>query len=381
MKRYALFFLVISLAITLFSGIALAADFTLTPTKLSFANQAVGTPSTSQALSLKNTASGSINFTLSPLTDYSTSSDCSGTVIKGASCTINVSFSPTTTGNRAATLTVSDGVTSIKVALSGTSVLATTISPTTLAFGSVAENSSSPTKTITLTNNQGVALNLISASGPNPDYSVQSPLSGGCNGTLAAHSSCKFNVVFTPQKLAADNETLIITHDAVTSPQAVTITGTGVLAMAVTPTTAAFPTQLLGTTSIAKTLTLLNHQSTPLNSMSLSVLGNSSDFSVSGCTPPIAALGSCKLSITFSPLVSGTLTGTLVISSPDAPGGPLNVPLSGVGEPPITISPASPTVNFAATGVGLQSKSTVITIKNNQKKALTWSASVSPGTT
>ena len=161
MKRYALFFLVISLAITLFSGIALAADFTLTPTKLSFANQAVGTPSTSQALSLKNTASGSINFTLSPLTDYSTSSDCSGTVIKGASCTINVSFSPTTTGNRAATLTVSDGVTSIKVALSGTSVLATTISPTTLAFGSVAENSSSPTKTITLTNNQGVALNLI----------------------------------------------------------------------------------------------------------------------------------------------------------------------------------------------------------------------------
>ena len=181
--------------------------------------------------------------------------------------------------------------------------------------------------------------------------------------------------MFTPQKLAADNETLIITHDAVTSPQAVTITGTGVLAMAVTPTTAAFPTQLLGTTSIAKTLTLLNHQSTPLNSMSLSVLGNSSDFSVSGCTPPIAALGSCKLSITFSPLVSGTLTGTLVISSPDAPGGPLNVPLSGVGEPPITISPASPTVNFAATGVGLQSKSTVITIKNNQKKALTWSAS------
>src|ERR1019366_10536175 len=88
------------------------------------------------------------------LTDYVTSSNCSGTVPKGASCTISVSFSPTVTGSRPATLTVSDSVTSIPVALSGTGVLVTTISPTTLAFGNVAENSSSSTSTITLTNNR-----------------------------------------------------------------------------------------------------------------------------------------------------------------------------------------------------------------------------------
>jgi len=375
MKRHAFLFLIFTLGFAVLTRAAQAADFTVTPRTLAFGNQVVGSASTSLSLALKNTATGPITFTVSPLTDYATSSSCSGTVAKGSSCTISVIFNPTVTGNRAATLAISDGATSVSVALSGTGVLPTTISPTTLAFGNVAENSSSATKTITLTNNQNVALNLIAASSPNPDYAVESPLSGGCNGTLAPKTSCTFNVVFTPQKLASDNETLIITHDAASSPQSVTIAGSGVLALAVTPTTAIFPTQLMGTTSAVKTVTLLNQQSKPLNSLSLSVLGNTSDFSVSGCTPTIAALGSCKLSITFSPLVSGTLTGTLVVSSPDAPGGPIDVPLSGVGEPPVTISPASPTITFAATTVGLQSKSTIITVKNNQKKALTWGAS------
>jgi len=375
MKRYAAISLVLTLGLTVFSGIARAADFTLTPTKVAFGNQVVGTASASQDIVLQNTAKGTISFTLSPLTDYTTSSSCSGTVVKGASCTIYVSFLPTAVGKRAATLKVSDGVTTADVALSGNGVPATTISPTSLAFGDVAQNSSSPTSTITLTNNQDVALNLISANGPNPDYSVLSPASGGCKGTLAPRTSCEFTVVFTPHVLGADNETLIITHDAMTSPQAVAITGTGVLALAVKPASAVFATQLQGTTSAAKTVTLSNNQSQPLNSLSLSVLGNTSDFPVTGCAPPIAALASCKLSITFSPQASGTRTGTLVISSPDAPGGPLDVSLSGVGTPPVTISPASPIIAFANTNVGLQSKPTVITIKNNQKKALTWGTS------
>ena len=375
MKRFAVLFLLLTLGFTVFARTTQAADFTLTPRKLAFGNQVVGSASASQSLALKNTATGSITFTLSSLTDYATSSNCSGGVPKGGSCTISVTFIPTVTGSRPATLTVSDGVTSIPVPLSGTGVLATTVSPTSIAFGNVAENSSSATKTITLTNNQSVALNLISASGPNPDYTVLSPLSGGCNGSLAPYASCKFTVVFTPQRLGTDNDTLVITHDAATSPQAVAITGTGVLALTVSPTSAVFATQIEGTTSAAKTITLSNNQSNPLNSLSLSVLGNTSDFSVRGCAPPIAALGSCKLSITFSPQASGTFTGTLMISSPDAPGGPIQVPLSGVGEPPVTISPASPTVSFAATGVGLQSKTTVIALKNNQKTALTWGAS------
>ena len=379
MKRCALLFLVLTLGLTVVPSIARAADFTLAPTKLSFGSEVVGTASASQDIVLKNTASGTINFTLNSLTDYTTSSSCSGTVAKGASCTLYVSFLPTATGKRSATLQVNDGVTSVNVALSGTGVLATSISPTSVAFGNVAEHSSSPTSTITLTNNQNVALNLISASGPNPDYSVLSPASGGCNGSLAPQASCNFTVVFTPRTLGTDNETLIITDDAVTSPQAVAITGAGVLALAVKPTSVAFATQIRGTTSAAKTITFSNNQSQPVNSLSLSVLGNTSDFSVSGCTPPIAALGSCKLAITFSPQASGTRTGTLVISSPDAPGGPLDVPLSGAGTPPVTISPASPVITFANTNVGLQSKPTVITVKNNQTKALTWGTSTLTG--
>jgi len=138
MKRYAFLILVLTIGLIVFPSIAQAADFTLTPTKLAFGNQVVGTASANQGLNLKNTATGTMSFTLSPLTDYTTSSSCSGTVAKGASCTIYVSFLPTAAGNRAATLKVSDGVTSVNVALTGTGVLATTISPASLAFGNVA---------------------------------------------------------------------------------------------------------------------------------------------------------------------------------------------------------------------------------------------------
>jgi len=45
-------------------------------------------------------------------TDFSESDNCGGNVAPGASCTINVTFSPTATGTRTATLTITDNATS-----------------------------------------------------------------------------------------------------------------------------------------------------------------------------------------------------------------------------------------------------------------------------
>ena len=370
-SRSTSFLSFVFLAMVLFPVISLAADFTVTPTKLTFGNQVVGTTSASQNLTVTNTASGAISVALNSVPNFTTSSNCNS-VAHGGTCTIYVSFSPTATGNLSSTLVISDSVTSVSVPLSGTGVPATTVSPTSLAFGDVGLNGSSATQTITLTNNQGVALNLISASSPNSNYAVLSPITGGCTGTLAPHASCVFSVVFTPTSLGAKNETLVITDDAATSPQSVTITGTGVVPMSVSSSSVTFPTEIQGVTSSATTLTLTNHQSIALSSVSLSVVGNSSDFSASGCTGSVAALGTCKISVTFTPQAAGTRSGTLVISSPEATEGPIGVALSGTGESPVTITPASPTVAFANTGVGLQSKATAITVKNNQKTALTW---------
>lgn len=373
-SRRSVFFLsLVILGLVVLPGISSAADFTVTPTKLTFGDQVVGTTSARQSILLTNTSSGTISVSLGATPNFTTSSNCSN-VAKGGTCTIYVSFSPTTTGKLTSTLVVSDAVTSVSVSLSGTGILATTISPTSLSFGKIGLNSSSTTSTITLTNNQAIQLNLIAASNPNSDYAVLSPAKGGCNGTLAPLASCTFTAVFTPTVLGADNETLIITDDAASSPQSVALTGTGVVPLSVSSSSLTFPTQVQGTTSSAKTVTLTNNQSIVLSSVSLSVAGDTGDFTVSGCTGSVAALGTCKISVTFSPRASGTRSGTFVISSPDAAGGPIGVSLSGTGESPVTITPASPSISVANTDVGLQSKATTITIKNNQKTTLTWGA-------
>jgi hypothetical protein len=86
-----------------------AGSATLSPTSLNFGNQTVGTPSSSQQLTLTNNQSASL--TISGITasgDYAQTNNCGGSVPANGTCTVNVVFTPTTTGTRTGTLTVTD---------------------------------------------------------------------------------------------------------------------------------------------------------------------------------------------------------------------------------------------------------------------------------
>jgi hypothetical protein len=94
----------------------------LTPTSLSFPGQPVGTSSPSESVTLTNT--GAATLVIGSITasgDFSQTNTCGSSVAVNASCTINVVFTPTQTGQLTGTLTITDNALSSpqQVGLSG----------------------------------------------------------------------------------------------------------------------------------------------------------------------------------------------------------------------------------------------------------------------
>src|SRR5271157_3022711 len=82
---------------------------TLTPNSLNFGNQTVGQPSPPQAVTLTNNQSVPLSsIMISTSGDYSQTNNCGMSVPANGSCIINVVFTPTITGTRTGTLTVTD---------------------------------------------------------------------------------------------------------------------------------------------------------------------------------------------------------------------------------------------------------------------------------
>jgi hypothetical protein len=92
---------------------------------LYFYNQIAATASTPQAVTLNNSLSTTLTFTsMSTSADYPFTTNCGGTLAAGASCTVQISFDPTTVGKHLANLTVGYNAAGspLAVALQGTGV-------------------------------------------------------------------------------------------------------------------------------------------------------------------------------------------------------------------------------------------------------------------
>ena len=91
-------------------GLMGATPVFLSPSNLSFSNQYVGTSGLAQTVTLTNTATSTLTITsvtASPA-DFVALSACGSNVAPGASCSIGVSFDPTTSGTRNGVVTVMD---------------------------------------------------------------------------------------------------------------------------------------------------------------------------------------------------------------------------------------------------------------------------------
>jgi hypothetical protein len=305
----------------------------LSPSSLTFGSQPIGSTSPSQPVVLTNTGGSPLNIaivadTYSPA-NYAQTNNCSLSVAPDASCTIDVTFNPMVAGNPGAFLTVYDNAPGSPhgVSLVGSSATATAavLSPNLLSFGDQAVGTQSPVQTVQLTNKGTTTLTISSISATAPFSRTTT-----CGGTLAAKSSCKISVKFSPGSTGAFSGTLSVMDNAAGSLQTVSLFGNGVQGPAVflTPASLIFSPQAPGTTSSAKKVLLYNTGDATLD---LSEILVRDDFAeTTTCGVSLAPGGKCTFSVVYKPRVAGPHSGSMVIAN-NANNQPQVVPLTGLG--------------------------------------------------
>jgi len=289
-------------------------------------------------------SSGTSNITVTPFYGFSGGVTLSASGLPSG-VTAGFSTNPATStstltltaSGTAATGTVAATIQGVSGSLTHTTVLSLTVtnlapavslSPTSLTFAKVLLGATSAGKTVVLSNSGTATLNIsnIVVIGDFAQTTSTSP----CGSTLAAGRNCKIKVTFTPTQVGSRTGTLSIYDDASNSPQTVPLSGTGEAPAALTPASVTYSARTVGTTSTAKTFTLTNHQSVALTGVLISTTG---DFAVSTttCGTSLNALGTCTISVTFTPTQTGTRTGTLQVSD-SASNSPQTSNLTGTGK-------------------------------------------------
>jgi hypothetical protein len=203
-----------------------SASVSFSPTSLSFGNQNLNTTSAAQTVTLTNGGAAALSITsIAVSAQYAQTNTCGTSVAAGANCTISVTFTPTATGSQPGTITVTDNAAGSPqtVNLTGTgSAPIVNLSSTSLHFASRRVGSTSSAQTVTLTNT-GNALLIITGIAVSGDFSETTT----CGSSLAAGSSCKISVKFTPTATGTRTGAVTIDDSAAGSPHIVSLTGTG----------------------------------------------------------------------------------------------------------------------------------------------------------
>jgi len=347
---------------------------TLNPTSLAFGNQNVGTTSPSQSVTLTNT--GSLSFTISAVSitgtnpaDFSQTNNCLVTLAPGSTCTITVTFDPTTSGARSASVSITDNAPGSPqtIALNGTGIAAAvSLSATSLTFAAQLVGTTSSPQVVTLTNtgNGPLTVSSITATGA---FSQ----TNNCTSSIAPGASCSIGIVFSPTTTGSLTGAVSISDNAPGSPQTIALTGTGVApAVRLSTTSLTFATQLVGTSSNPQAVTLTNTGNGPL--IVSSIVSSGAFSQTNNCTPSVAAGGNCTVNAVFSPTAKGTLTGTVSITD-NAPGSPQSISLTGTGT---VVSLSTNKLKFGKETVGKTSAPKTVTLKNTGSTSLTESFTI-----
>jgi subtilase family serine protease len=200
---------------------------------ISFGGQKIYTTSAPQTLTVRNTGQAPLAISVGLIGantgDFSMATTCGNTLAVSANCPVNVTFTPTAVGSRAAAIVVNNNNTndaSPTVALSGMGIAsapAVTLSPPSLTFGPQKVGTTSPPQTITLSNTGNAIMNLASISVGGQDFAE----TNNCASSLAAGASCTITVNFTPKDVGQVSATLYLDDDAGSNTQYAMLNGTG----------------------------------------------------------------------------------------------------------------------------------------------------------
>jgi len=314
-------------------------QLTVSSTSLAFGNVTVNT---AKALSLVLTSTGT-----SPVTVNSAAIAGTGFAIVGGSLpatlspqqsvTLQVQFKPTTAGAATGKVTVSSNSTSgstATIALSGTGAAATnpqlTVSPTSLAFGSVTVNTAKVVSLVlTSTGTSPVTVNSAAIAGTG--FTI---VSQTFPATLNPQQSVTLQVQFKPTATGAASGTITVGSNSTSgSTTAVALSGTGAATdpqLTVSSMSLSFGSIAVNTATTLS-ITLKSTGTTPVTVNSAAITG--AGFSTIGGSFPVTLnpSGTATIQVQFKPTTAGAVTGKLTISSNSGSGSTVAVSLSGTG--------------------------------------------------
>jgi hypothetical protein len=219
-----------------------AQNIYVTPKLLPFPNTTIGTTSTALTVTVNNNQAGTLTISGMQLgAPFAQTNNCGSTMAPNSSCTITVTFSPSTVKYYSSSLTITDsaGNSPQVISLTGNGVKSTvSYSPAQggIYFYNQIVNTPSTSQPVTINNIGSTALTFNSISST-ADY----PYTTNCGGTLAAGASCTVQVKFSPKALGSRPGSLTIANSATSSPIVIPFQGTGIsgtpgASVAVTPT-------------------------------------------------------------------------------------------------------------------------------------------------
>jgi hypothetical protein len=358
----------------------------ITPNAFDFTTVNVGATSAATTFTVKNTggvATAPLAVTLSTSEFVIATNTCGGMALPATTgtCTISVSFKPSSMGQKSALLTVAGGATETTIAtLNGTGVaVGLSISPAMQSFGSLPIMTSSAPITFTVTNTGGNPSGAVTASLIGANNSQWAIMGNTCSGSLAALTgTCTVTLVFTPTTLGDKIAQLSVTSTGGGSGTA-DLSGSGLAMGSLTvtslpaggpvgPTISGATGIVVGTSSQPATITVLN----PAGALATGKLTFSvtnvaaSEYVLSMNTCPEAGLAggnSCTVQVTFTPTATGIRNASLIVTGAASGSGSGAFQFASVGLAPIAIAPVS--LTFPTTSVGVQSadQAFVITVR------------------
>jgi hypothetical protein len=241
---------------------------------------------------------------------------CAVTIAPGNSCSFPLIFNPTVANNSYGTLTFSSNaaVAQTILPITGDAIVSTgpavTLSSQSEDFGSVQIGSTSSQQMLTVMNVGNAPLTVTSVT-----TSGTFAQTNNCNTSVLQNEDCTIVLTFSPTAAGTQTGSLTIASNATGSPQTVSLTGVGVAAFTVVPSSPTLTVSTVGQST--GTPIQLSSQTGFTGTVSLTC---SVQFAGQGSAtdPPTCSLSPTQVQLSGTGTVNSTLTVVTSTSSPAA---------------------------------------------------------------
>jgi trimeric autotransporter adhesin len=319
--------------------------------------------------------------------DYARAGTCAVTtpLAVGATCTVSITFRPSTTGARDAALVLNTNASngSVTVVLSGAGVALpvpqVSLSPTSVDFGSQTVGGVYGARSVRISNSGTANLTVTSISVTGSEFAAQP---SGCDAPLPPGGSCEVMVRFNASAADLDfAQSLRVESSAGGSPHTVALRGRGVaaavasLAWSAATQPVPYGEVSVGSLSIAQTFTLTNQGPGGATVSLINTTGaDANQFTIAGGTcragGTILQGESCTLEVRFAPALAGNRSAALQVVSNGAGVAPLMLQGTGLGGPAASLALSRDTVAFDTVRVGARSLPQEIVLRSDGSSPL-----------